>query len=165
MKPFIALLIASLVIALGGCKKEPENWKKAAEAAEKKLDEQKKLGDKAPKQVEGKKLNAFFPEKIHDAERKFTTEKDGYVEANYEKGGETVATVVIADISDNPSSKNKFEKSSEKLAGVPLAKFGKRQSMVLVADRYQVKVTSSKLSHDERKPWLEKVDLKGLAQL
>lgn len=54
-------LLALALVATTGCSKDAPQFADAAAAAEKKLEEKKALGDNAPKQVEGKKLNAFFP--------------------------------------------------------------------------------------------------------
>lgn len=163
------LLGLCVLLAISGCEKKPETFAGAAASAEKKLEQKKadkeKLGDDAPKEIEGKKLNRFFPEKLADAERTFTTEKDGFVEAKYRKDSADLLTLTIADISDNADSKTKFGNSTEKASGHPVATFGKKQTMALVKDRYQVKITSDTLSHDERKALLEKLDLAGVAAL
>ncbi len=157
------------LLTFSACEKKPDTFAGAAASAEKKLEQKKaekeKLGDDAPKEIEGKKLNRFFPEKLADAERTFTTEKDGFVEAKYRKEGADLLTLTIGDISDNADSKTKFTKSTEKVGDHPLATFGKKQTMALVKDRYQVKITSDSLSHDERKALLEKLDLAGVAAL
>ncbi len=164
--PALLYALALLLAPLAGCTKdEPKVWADAAAAAEKKLEEKKAQGDNAPKQVEGKKLNAFFPETLDGAKRTFTTEKDGYVEAKYKKDSVDLATVTISDVIDNQDSKDKFTKSTEKLGAYPVATFGKKQTMVLVKDRYQVKVISDTLTHDQRKALIEKIDLKGVAAL
>jgi hypothetical protein len=165
MKPLHVTLGLCALLAAQGCEKKPEQYANAAASAEKKLEEKKAQGDKAPKEIEGKKLNAFFPETLEDAKRTFTTEKDGFVEAKYQKDGTEVLTLTIADISDNPDSKTKFGTSTEKVGDYPVATFGKKQTMALVKDRYQVKVTSDALPHDRRKALLEKLDLKGVAAL
>jgi len=162
----IAVLLAASLLAVGqGCSKDTPQFADAAAAAEKKLEEKKALGDNAPKEIEGKKLNAFFPETLEGGKRTFTTEKPGYVEAKYAKDGTDVCTLTIADIVDNADSKDKYAKSTEKIADFPVATFGKKQTMVLVKDRYQVKIISDSLSHDQRKAILEKIDLKKIATL
>ncbi len=158
--------LLALAAALAGCSKDPPpQFKDAAVQAEKKLEEKKALGDNAPKEIEGKKLNAFFPETLEGGKRTFTTEKPGYVEAKYQKDATEVCTLTIADLVDNADSKDKFAKSTEKIGGFPVATFGKKQTMVLVKDRYQVKVISDTLSHDQRKSLIEKIDLKGVSAL
>lgn len=158
-------LLALALVAATGCSKDAPQFADAAAAAEKKLEEKKALGDNAPKQVEGKKLNAFFPEELEGGKRTFTTEKDGYSEAKYVKDGKDVLVLTIADIVDNADSKDKYAKSTEKIGDFPVATFGKKQTMVLVKDRYQAKIISETLSHDQRKAILEKLDLKKLATL
>ncbi|HRG97564.1 MAG TPA: hypothetical protein PLR99_15020 [Polyangiaceae bacterium] len=167
-RPLALAAAATLAFALSllpGCSKDKPQFADAAAQAEKKLEEKKALGDNAPKEVEGKKLNAFFPETLEGGKRTFTTEKPGYVEAKYQKDGADLCTVTIADLVDNADSKDKYAKSTEKVAGYPVTTFGKKQSMLLVKDRYQVKIISDTLTHDQRKALLEKVDLKGVAGL
>jgi len=163
-----ALLVASLAaaLALAACsKKEEPQFADAAAAAEKKLEEKKALGENAPKEIEGKKLNAFFPEEIEGGKRTFTTEKPGFVDAKYVKDGKDLLVLTIADIIDNADSKEKFAKSTEKLGDYPVATFGKKQTMVLMKDRYQAKIISETLTHDQRKAVLGKLDLKAIASL
>lgn len=160
-----ALFLGASLFLAQGCKKDEPQFADAAAAAEKKLEEKKALGDNAPKEIEGKKLNAFFPETLEGGKRTFTTEKPGYVEAKYAKDSTEVCTLTIADIIDNADSKDKYAKSTEKVGGFPVATFGKKQTMVLVKDRYQVKIISDSLSHDQRKAILEKIDLKKIATL
>lgn len=164
MKPVLVSFVLALFLA-AGCEKKPEQFADAAASAEKKLEEKKAQGDAAPREIEGKKLNAFFPEELDGAKRTFTTEKDGFVEAKYAKDGADLLTLTIADISDNPDSKTKFGKSTEKVGDHPVATFGKKQTMALVKDRYQVKITSDTLAHEQRKALLEKLDLAGVAAL
>lgn len=161
----LPLCFAAPFIAAPGCKKEPDPYAAQVASAEKKLEAKEALGEDAPKQVEGKKLNAFFPEKLLEAERTFTTEKDGYVEAKYAKEGAELFTLTIADISDNADSKVKFTKSTERASQFPVATFGKKQTMALVQDRYQVKIISDTLAHEQRKALLEQLDLNGIAAL
>lgn len=169
MNAQLASIGLAAVLATAACEKEPEQYADAAASAEKKLeqkkDEKERLGDDAPKEIEGKKLNAFFPEVLDGAKRTFTTEKDGFVEAKYAKDGGDHLVMTIADISDNADSKTKFGKSTEKVKDHPVATFGKKQTMVLVKDRYQVKITSDALSHDQRKALLETIDLAGVSAL
>lgn len=116
--------------------------------------------------VDGGKLNKFFPGASVDGhDRVFTKEKDGFAEAVLKKDGKEVATLTINDTASNPSARSKFDKASEKVQGHPVMEFGKRGSTALVADRFQVKVTSSSLGHDERKAWIGKFDLSGLSGL
>lgn len=159
--------LALLLAALGatGCGKEKPEFADAAAQAQKKIEEKKALGDNAPKEIEGKRLNAFFPETIEGGKRTFTTEKTGYTEAKYQKDGAEVCTLTIADVIDNADSKEKFAKSTEKVGGYPVATFGKKQTMLLVKDRYQVKIISEGLAHEKRKEILGGLNLGGIAAL
>ena len=124
--------------------------------------------DSPPKSepVEGGALNRFFPDaEVDGHKRVFTKEKDGFAEALLKKDGKEVATLTISDTNNNPKARSKFDSPDEKIQGHPVVKFGKNGSSALVADRYQVKVTSRDLDHGERKVWLGKFDLSGLAGL
>lgn len=157
------LTIRPLLIALalvGACKGEPEptRWdKKTAEVKENKTP----AVDKSTV-AKGGSLNTFFPKEMSGLSRTFTQEKLGFSEAKI-KMGPAEAKVSISDTRNNPSAKAKFEKSTEKVAGFPLVTVGKKQTAVLVADRWQVKVSSSFLDASARKALLEKFDLSGLA--
>lgn len=163
--PLAKALLGALLVLAPACKKDEPQFADAAAAAEKKLEEKKALGENAPKEIEGKKLNAFFPEELEGGKRVFTTEKPGYVEAKYQKDGKDVLVLTIADIVDNADSKDKYAKSTEKIGDFPVATFGKKQTMVLVKDRYQAKIISDTVDHDQRKTLLGKLDLKGISAL
>ncbi len=117
--------------------------------------------------VEGAKLNDFFPDNNGEYERVFTQEKDGFVQAKFKFQGKDVATLGIFDTTSNPDAKKAFAKATEKVQGFPLVEKGSTNTAVLVGDRYQVSVRSSSPDFDveQRKEWLGKFELKGLANL
>jgi hypothetical protein len=97
--------------------------------------------------------------------RVFTQEKAGFAEAKLQKDGKDVATLSISDTDGTPDAKKKFDEAKEKLAGkYPLVTVGKNQSSVLVAGRWQVKVSSQELDAAARSALLSKFDLEGLAR-
>ncbi|MBK8258903.1 MAG: hypothetical protein IPK82_40370 [Polyangiaceae bacterium] len=157
MKLFTLLMgVGAFAVLLTGCGKEPSRWDQAAT--------QTVSAAAAPK-VEGAKLNAFFPADGTDGmSRVFSQEKDGFVEAKLKKDGQDVATLSISDASADEGVKSKFASASDKVGDHPLVTVGKNQSAVLVANKYQVKVSSQTLDPDARKALLSKFDLAGLSK-
>ncbi|WP_437512091.1 hypothetical protein [Sorangium sp. So ce1099] len=155
-----ALCLAGMLSGATGCKNKNERWEGAQEAAEQRAEEKAK-GD-APKAVEGGKLNAFFPaDGVDGLKRTFEQEKDGFVQAKYAKDG-AEATLSISDLVQNEDARKKFADATEKLGSDPLTTVGKNQTTALVADRWQIKVSSQAMDHAARKALLEKFDLGGL---
>ena len=99
-----------------------------------------------------------------DHARTFTQEKTGYAEATYVEG-ESEIKIAIADVVDQSDTRQKYTSAPDKLMGYPMMTRGKNSSMVLVNDRYQVKVSSKTATPEQRKAWLEKVELNGLAAM
>lgn len=115
----------------------------------------------------GSSFNQFFPDGSGDYERVYTQEKKGFAEAKLKKDGKEVAVLSISDTLNTPSAVNKFQQSVETIGGYPAVNQGKTGTAVLVADRFQVKVLSrdDSFTEQERKTWLNKFNLSGLAQL
>jgi len=114
----------------------------------------------------GSAFNHFFPaDGVEGHSRVYTAEKAGYAEAHLKKDGKEVATLSITDTHNDAEAKEKFAKATEKVQGHPLVTVGKNQSALLVKDRYQVKVSSQHLDHDQRKAWIERFDLAGIDTL
>lgn len=152
--------LALVLAASAGCSKENERWEGAQASAEKRAEA--KANGEIPKGVEGGKLNKFFPADGTDGlKRTFDQEKDGFVQAKYVKDG-TDVLMAISDLVQNEDARKKFAEATEKLGGDPLTTIGKNQSVALVANRWQVKVSSQQLDHAARKALLEKFDLGGL---
>lgn len=115
--------------------------------------------------VEGDAFNAMFPAADHQGfSRTFTQEKEGYAEAEYTKGDQTI-TLSISDTRDNPTARDKFASATETIADSPVMQRGNNSSMVLVAGRFQVRASSRTIPHEERVAWLSAVDLATLATL
>lgn len=118
----------------------------------------------------GSSFNKFFPPSGGGYERVYTQEKSGFAEAKLKQDNQDIALLSISDILNNPRAVNKFNESTEYLPGYPTIKFAKQGSggsTILVADRFQVKVLSidPNFTEDERKAWLTKFDINGLAAL
>lgn len=156
----LRLLVASSLVLSLACSKEPNRW----EAAEQRAEQPASSASAAPK-VEGGKLNAFFPATGPEgASRVFTAEKPGYVEAKLNKSdGAELALLSISEAA--PDALAKFANASDTVSGFPLVTVGNNQSSALVANKYQVKVSSKQLAAADRKALLATFDLKGLSAL
>ncbi len=117
--------------------------------------------------VNGTAFNRLFPAPEPGEQLVFTQEKRGFSQARLRQAGEVKALLSISDVITNPSARDKFEASRERLGGWPLAEQGPQGSALLVADRFQVKVIAqgSGLDLQQRHELLEEFDLKGLAAL
>lgn len=117
--------------------------------------------------VKGANFNQFFPSNSGEYERIFTQEKAGFVQAKLKQNGQDLATLAIFDTISNPSAKDDFNSSSDKIDGFPAVQKGSNSTAVLVGDRYQVSIRSSNnnLTVEEREEWLSKFDLNGLSKL
>ena len=78
-----------------------------------------------------------------------------------------MAVISISDTVNNPSAVAKFKLSKDSIGGYPAVSQGTTATAVLVNERYQVKILSRDPSFTEadRKAWLAKFDLNGLAKL
>ena len=74
-------------------------------------------------------------------------------------------SIVISDTQATPAVRDDYKDATDKVATYPLKTSGNYKTAILVANRYQVAATSQKLKPEDRKKWLEKVDLAGLAKL
>jgi hypothetical protein len=117
--------------------------------------------------TQGAEFNKFFPKPGDGYERVYTQEKKGFAEAKLKKDGKEVAMLAIFDTSSTPAAAMKYTNSTLTIAGYPAVTLGNTQTSVLVNKRYQVKVLSRdpSFTQADRAAWLEKFDLKGLAQL
>ncbi len=115
----------------------------------------------------GGSFNQFFPNSSGDYKRIYTQEKKGFAQAKLEQNGKEVAQLSISDVLNNPSAKNKFSQSNTKIGGYPAVQQGSKSTVVLVADRFQVKVTSrdASFTQNDRQAWLQKFNLSGLARV
>jgi hypothetical protein len=161
---FRVLFVPLIVLVLAGCQEqeEPSRWDQAQE---------KTQGKQAPavsqQSVKGGDLNRFFPHVTSPFDIVFKQEKDGLAQASLQKDGQEVAVLSIADTTNNPSAKEKYAGSARNLNGHPMAAAGSKGTSILVADRYQVQARSvdPSFGEAERIEWLQKFDLKRLANL
>ena len=121
----------------------------------------------AAEPVSGGEFNQFFPKGKGDYKVTFRQEKTGFSQAQLSQGGTDVALLSINDIANNPSAANKFNNSSQSIAGYPAVSQGKNTTAILVGNRYQVKVKSNadSFSASDREQWLKQFNLTGLARL
>ncbi|MBP0016716.1 MAG: hypothetical protein J7647_04065 [Cyanobacteria bacterium SBLK] len=121
----------------------------------------------AKEAIQGAKFNKFFPKPGNGYDVVFSQEKQGFAQAKLKKGGKEVAVLSVSDIASTPASAKKYASSKEKIQSYPVAKQGSKGTGVLVKDRLQVKVLSRNTSFTEsdRKDWLQKFNLSGLAGL
>jgi hypothetical protein len=123
----------------------------------------------AKEAVSGDKLNKFFPKADGDWDLVYTQEKQGMSQAELKKGGKAVAQLAIFDTLTDAKVADEYHDAKEKLADkYPLIGKGKMGTAVLVGDRYQVQVRSlpgADFEEADRKDWLHKFDLAGLATL
>lgn len=119
----------------------------------------------AAEPVSGSQFNKFFPKSRGDYKVNFRQEKSGFAQAKVSQGGQQVALLSINDTANNPTAASKFQNSNMSIAGYPAVTQGNNTTAVLVADRYQVKVTSPSLTESEREEWLTQFNLTGLARV
>jgi hypothetical protein len=119
--------------------------------------------------VPGDKFNKFFPKTEGEWDLVYTMEKKGQAQAELKKGGKAVAQLAIFDTVSEPNVAEEYQDAKEKLNDkYPMIAKGKLGTAVLVGDRFQVQIRTlpgSNFEEAERKEWLGKFDLAGLATL
>ncbi|MBW4497829.1 MAG: hypothetical protein KME26_33165 [Oscillatoria princeps RMCB-10] len=115
----------------------------------------------------GGSFNKYFPAAGGGYERVYTQEKKGAAIAKLKKGGKDVAELSITDTVNEPTARDKFKQSTQRIGGYPSATQGSTMTSILVADRFQVKVRSldPSFSPSDREAWLQKFNLSGIASL
>jgi hypothetical protein len=159
---FISFLLASLLFTTVSCAQTQSRYAQAQQDSNK-----KGVTAVVKESTSGGNFNKFFPKSGSGFDRIYTQEKKGFAEAKLKKNGKDVAVMSVSDIKNNLAAANKFDGSTEKIAGYPSVQQGNTGTAVLVADRYQVKVLSRdpSFTKDDRADWLGKFDLNGLARL
>ena len=116
---------------------------------------------------QGAKFNKFFPDKVKGYDIVPAQEKKGFAEYKVNRDGKNVAVLSISDTTSLPTAAAKYATSTFKVGGYPALDQGTMTTGILVNDRYQVKVSSrdASFTRDDRLAWLQKFDLKGIAQL
>jgi hypothetical protein len=161
LRKILAPLLLSILLLVTSCaNKTPSRFDQAQQQSS-----QQKSGQAVVKDAtQGSNFNKFFPKPSNGYERVYTQEKKGFAQAKLKKEGKDVATLSISDIKSTPAAAAKYQQSTKKIAGYPVATLGNSQTSVLVNNRYQVTIRSIDPSFN-RETWLQKFDLNGLARL
>jgi hypothetical protein len=158
----VGLLLLPLVAMVVACGGNPADTRWAT--AQQQSRNQPAVAKEA---LAGKEFNKFFPKAESPWDRTFKQEKQGTAIASLKKDGKEVATLTVFDTVSDPDVAKDYKESTEALAGCPLLAKGSKATAVLVANRFQVKVlsTDNSFTEDDRKEWLKKFDLDGIAKL
>jgi hypothetical protein len=153
------LPLAALVVACGGNPAQTR-WASAQQ-------ESRNKPAVAKEALPGKDFNKFFPKAESPWDLTYKQEKQGTAIASLKKDGKEVATLHVFDTISNPEDAKEYKESTQALAGCPLLAKGAKGTAVLVANRFQVQVRSmdDSFSEDDRKEWIKKFDLDGIAKL
>jgi hypothetical protein len=116
---------------------------------------------------QGATFNKFFPDSVRGYEIVPAQEKKGFAEYKVNRDGKNVAVLSVSDTTSLPTAAAKYQSSNLKVGGYPAVDQGTTATGLLVNNRYQVKVLSRdpSFTRDDRLAWLQKFDLKGIAQL
>jgi hypothetical protein len=117
--------------------------------------------------TQGAKFNQFFPDSVRGYQIVPAQEKKGFAEYKVNKEGKNVAVLSISDTASIPAAAAKYQNSPLKIGGYPAVEQGSTGTGILVNGRYQVKVLSRdpSFTKEDRVAWLQKFNLKGLAQI
>jgi hypothetical protein len=156
----LTVAVVALVLPLAGCSKEPTKWDKADQ-------ETRGKPAVAAEAIDGAAFNKFFPKAEAPFSVVYKQEKKGTSIASLQRDGKELATLTVFDTLSNPDATQEYKDSTQALGGYPLVAKGAKGTAVLVNRRFQVQVrsTDDSFGEAERKEWLKKFDLDGLAQL
>jgi hypothetical protein len=159
-----ASIFLSLLLLLTACTANPPS---RYEQVQKETTQRGAPSAVAKEAVSGGSFNKFFPNSVRGYQIIPTQEKKGFAEYKVKKDGQTVAMLSINDTISNPTAAAKFKDTPLTIAGYPAVEQGTTATGILVSDRYQVKVLSRdpSFTKEDRAAWLQKFDLKGLAQI
>ena len=166
----VVAILGLSVLACSGCEKEeapPAKWS-VDRSAKPKIPPTSPAGDvkapvATPEVVKGSALNGvFLPKDYEGLNRVFTTEKEGFAQAEYKKGDEAMFTLSVTDLKDQPDLSAKYANVQDTLEGHPYMKRCKGGSMVLVNGRFQVKLTSKRMDEPTRKDHLSRLNFSAL---
>lgn len=167
MTKWIVSVLAIVSLSILACdseEKAPDTWSVDRTRAPSTSADTKDVEapEATPEVVKGSALNGVFLADDYDGlKRVFLTEKEGFSQADYKKGDDTVFTISITDLKDDPGLLTKYDDVTETIAGHPYMARG-NGSMVLVNGRFQVKLASKSLDAATRRAHLEKVDFSKL---
>lgn len=160
----IAPVLLSLMLLVSACSPEaPSRY----EQTQKETTQRNAPASVAKEATQGSSFNKFFPRSVSGYEVVPAQEKKGFAEYKVNQGGKNVAVLSINDTTGIAGAADKFQNSTAKIAGYPSVEQGQNITAILVDDRYQVKVQSRDPSFTkaDRAAWLQKFDLRGLANL
>jgi hypothetical protein len=159
----LAPLLVCLVLLVTSCASAPSKYDQVQKDT---------TGFRAPAAVakkaeKGGTFNQFFPGDQGEYNVIPYQEKKGFAEYKLQKGDKTLAMLTINDTTSLPTAAAKYNDATEKVVGYPSVDQGTTATGILVNGRYQVKVLSRdpSFTKEDRVSWLQKFDLKGLAQL
>ena len=158
----IGLLLLPLVAMVVACGGNPAETRWAT--AQQESRNQPAVSKEA---LAGKEFNKFFPKAQSTWDLTYKQEKPGTAIAILKKDGKEVATLTVFDTVSEPDVAKDYKESTEALAGCPLVAKGAKGTALLVANRFQVQVRSmdNSFTEDDRKAWIKKFDLDGIAKL
>ena len=160
----VLAIVSLIVLACDSEEKAPDTWSVDRTRALSTSADTKdvKAPEATPEVVKGSALNgAFLSDNYDGLNRVFLTEKEGFSQADYKKGDDTVFTISITDLKDDQALLTKYNDVTDTIAGHPYMARG-NGSMVLVGGRFQVKLASKTLDEATRRSHLEKVDFSRL---
>lgn len=167
---FLVILLSSLAACGKKDKPEPTNaWDKPAASAAATTSATSTAQAAASAAVatlaDGGKLAAFLPAPGLDGttDKSVRPAKPGVAEATYKDAKGDVVTLTISDTSAVPAARDAYKGAADKIDQWPLKTSGYAKSSVLVGDRFEVTASGPRLKPEQRKAWLAKVDLAGLA--
>jgi hypothetical protein len=159
----LAPILLSLTLLVASCSTAPSKYDQVQDET---------TGFRAPAAVDkkaeqGSTFNKFFPGSQGSYQVIPSQEKKGFAEYKLNRDGKTVAMLTINDTTSLPTAAAKYNDATETIAGYPTVDQGTTATGLLVNGRYQVKVLSRDpaFAKEDRVAWLQKFDLKGLAQL
>jgi hypothetical protein len=160
----VALTLLLFVTACGGSSKQASRWDSAQRQSTEQVNTSRSSGAQV---LPGSAFNRFFPPSGNGFERVYTQEKQGSALAKLKQGGKEIAVLSITDTANNPKAAEKFQNSTKKVAGYPAYSLTQKDTAILVADRFQVKIQSrdDSFTPGDREAWLQKFNLNGLAGL
>jgi len=169
LRSIVLALCLSLTLIVSGCGKAPTalDPNTSSTSTISTPSQIQKTEAVAKAALPGSTFNVFFPEVGDGFERIYTQEKDGFAEAKLKQEGQDIAKFAISDTISTPAAAQKFTDANDTIAGYPAVTVGSKQTAILVNERFQVKVISvaDNFTADDRRDWLQKFDLTGLATL
>ena len=161
-----ALAAAGVLLLAVGCGEDPD-YSAYENAQEESTAEGATAVAGAGSTLDGGEFNRFFPEDQGEFDVIPRQEKTGTAVYTVERDEVEIAELTVTDTNSNPSARDKYADSETEIGGYPVVTVGSKRTSALVGDRYQVQVVSKTddFTEADRKLWLEKFDLDGIAAL